>query len=271
MDHKNFVARYEKEIFLKTVNFLPATPLLSNDLHSHFNMLHITYVKSGYGTCRIKGKVWRLTPGTVHLVMPGEIHRYIADKKRPYQIYFIHIIWYGNIPEEFPRHIQIPVHKRKKISNYLKELSEIFHSRQDISSNFREYGLFSLVIADILRSAKEGKADSIKNYVPINTEDTLLNHVFKQLYGPPFKSPSIDLLAEYCKMSRRKFTALFKRLTGFSVRQYYMRNVMTYASTMLESKEFKLKDISIQCGYSTSQTFIHAYKKYFKNSHDMQL
>jgi AraC-like DNA-binding protein len=264
MDFRNFVSRYNKEIIIKAVNFLPATPLLSTNLHSHFNMVHMTYVKNGCGTCRIEGKIWNLIPGTMHFVMPGEIHQYVADAKKPYQIYFIHLNWYGAIPEEFPRHLHIPFRERTFFNKHLKELSEIFHSASDAVSDFKTYGLFSLLIADILKFSRATKAVSLKSYIPINSQEARLNYVFEQLYGPPFKSPNIDFLIEHYRVSRRKFTALFKKLTGMTVKQYYLRNVMTYASAMMGNKEFKLKDIAVQCGYSNSQNFLHAYKIYAK-------
>lgn len=264
MDFRNFVSRYKKEIILRSVNILPATPLLSTNLHSHFNTVHITYVKNGCGTCRIEGEIWNLIPGTIHFVMPGEIHQYVADAKKPYTIYFLHLNWYGTIPDEFPRHLRIPISKRTFFIKYLEELSEILRPASDAISDFRIYGIFSLLIADILRFSREIKAVSLKNYIPINSQDVKLNYVFEQLYGPPFKSPKIDLLIEHYRVSRRKFTALFKKITGMTVKQYYLRNVMTYATTMMENKEFKLKDIAVQCGYSNSQNFLHAYKIFVK-------
>ncbi len=268
MDFKDFTSRFGREIILDQVNFLPATPLLSTELHSHFNMVHIACVKLGCGMCRVKEKIWKLTPGAVHFVMPGEIHRYVADLKRPYQIYFLHLKWYGSISDELPRHLVIPSHERKSFYSKLRELAELFSLKSGICSDFRKYGLFSLVIADIMKFSQETKAVPLKGYILANSQDVKLNYVFKSLYGPPFEFPGIDVLSEHCEMSRRKFTALFKQLTGTTVKQYYMRNLMAYASTMLESKEFKIKDISAQCGYTNSQNFMNAYKKHFLRNKD---
>lgn len=262
MDFKDFTSRFGREIILDQVNFLPAAPLLSTELHSHFNMVHIACVKSGCGTCRVKDKIWKLAPGSIHLVMPGEIHRYVADLKNPYQIYFLHLRWYGSISEELPRYLVVPVHERKSFYSKLRNLAELFSSKPETDSDCRKYGLFALIIADIMKFSQETMAVPIKGYVLANSQDIKLNYVFKSLYGPPFEFPGIDALAEHCEMSRRKFTALFKKLTGTTVKQYYMRNLMAYASTMLESKEFKIKDIASQCGYTNSQNFINAYKKY---------
>ena len=262
MDFKDFTSRFGEEIILDQVSFLPATPDLSTKLHSHFDLVHIHCVKQGCGICRVKEKIWKLSPGVVHLVMPGEIHRYVADSKNPYQIYCMHIKWYGSISEELPRYLAVPVHERKNFYNKLRNLAELFSSKPEIGSDFRKYGLFALIMADIMKFSQETKAVPLKGYILSTSQDIKLNYVFKSLYGPPFEFPGIDVLAEHCEMSRRKFTALFKKLTGTTVKQYYMRNLMAYASTMLESKEFKIKDIASQCGYTNSQNFINAYKKY---------
>lgn len=264
MNVREFVSKYSKEIVLNAVNFLPATPLLSTDIHSHINIVHVTYVKKGYGTCRVGEETRHLVPGSVHVVMPGEIHRYCADAKKPYSIYFIHLVWYGPVPDELSRYFLIPSYGRKKFEGYLRELSRIFRSPKDESSEFRKYGLFSLLWADILKFSGKTEFVPIKNYLPVNSPEARLNYVFGKLYGPPFQFPGIDVLAEHCMMSRRKFTALFRKLTGMSLRQYYLRNVMTYASSMMKSGELKVKDIAVQCGYSNPQNFLHAYKLFIK-------
>ena len=261
MEFRDFTSRFGQEIMLSRVNFLPASPLLCTNLHSHFNVLHITCVKKGRGICRVKDKIWKLVPGSVHFVMPGEIHRYIADNKNPYQIYFLHFTWYGTVPNEFPRQLVIPAHARKRLYKYLHEMAELF-LKPEKTSGLRKYGLLALFLADILSFADEGRTVSISDYISGNSQDAKLNYAFERLYGPPFQFPGIDELAEHCEMSRRKFTDLFKKITGMSVREYYLRNVMTYAATMLESKEFSIKAMASQCGYSNSQNFLHAYKKY---------
>jgi len=262
MEFRNITSRFGEEIVLNQVNFLPATPLMSTDLHSHFNMLHITYVKKGRGICRVKGEIWELTSGSVHFIMPGEIHRYVADAKNPYHIYFMHLKWYGFIPDELPRQLIAPRNKRKNIYKNIHELSELFSSNSYIASDFRKYGLFSLFLSDVLKFSIKTKTTPLKDYISGNSQDAKLNYVFKRLYGPPFEYPSINELSEQCEMSRRKFTALFKKITGMTVKQYYLQNVMTYASSMIENKELKIKDIASQCGYSNPQNFLYAYKRY---------
>lgn len=260
MNVRDFVSRYGREIVIGAVNFLPASPLECTNLHSHFNMLHITYVKTGCGICRVKDGTTRLSPGTIHFVMPGEIHRYTADAAKPYRIYFMHLVWYGSIPDEFPRLMRVPPAERKRFCLRLAELSEVCKSTvRDASWEFRKFGLFSLLMADLLDFSCGTESVAMKSYVPVNSQEARLNYAMKQLYGPPFQFPGVDALAKHCMMSRRKFTTLFKKLTGMSVRQYYLRNVMSYAAGMMEAKELKLKDIAAQCGYSNAQNFLHAY------------
>jgi AraC-like DNA-binding protein len=265
MEFRDFTSRFAKEIILDRVNFLPATPRLSTNLHSHFNLLHIACIKKGCGICRVKGKIWKLFPGAVQFVMPGEIHRYVADEKNPYHAYFLHLNWYGSIPDDLPRQLTIPSRERKRVYKILQELSELF-SKPGRNSELKIYGLFSIFLADVIRFSQEMKATPLRDYISGNSQDAKLNYVFEKLYGPPFEFPGIDELAEHCEISRRKFTALFRKLTGMSIKQYYLRNVMTYAGMMMESKELKITDIAAQCGYSNSQNFLHAYKTFSDRS-----
>ena len=262
MDFRNFVSRLGSEIILREVNYFPAQPEEGTDLHTHFNRVHLTCVAGGYGVCTVWGNTWKLTPGTVHVVLPGEAHEYCADADKPYHIYFLHFDWFGKVPDELPRRMKIPHKQRRDFFRKLHELSQLYLQPTAAVTEFRKYGLMLLVMGELIRFAEENGGETLDQELPSGGSDHKLNTLMRSLYGPPFSFPGLDALAEECRMSRRKLIDMFRRYTGMSVKQYYLRNVMRYAESMFASGEFKAKDIARQCGYSNPQNFIFAYRRF---------
>jgi AraC-like DNA-binding protein len=262
MEFRNFAGRYGKGIILNSATFLPFNSKASEaTLHSHFDMLHIVYIKSGRATCLLKDKAWQLSPGKVHIVMPGEMHSYYTESKNLCSAYVLYVTWFGKIPSVLPRIVNIPPARRKKINNTLQALTELFLVPQNHVSDLRKYALFSLILAEIMELTENQKA-AFQNPSPTNSQDSRFKYVFKQLYGPPFKFPGLEHLAKHCGMSKRAFTSFFRKLTGMSAKQYFLRNVMTYAKMMIEENKFHPNQIAHQCGYSSTQNFLNAYRKY---------
>jgi AraC-like DNA-binding protein len=83
--------------------------------------------------------------------------------------------------------------------------------------------------------------------------------VFKALHGPPFNYPGIDALAEIRGVSRKSFTQWFRKVTGQSVKEYYLDKVMTYADKMLK-ENMPQKELAVRCGFSNAQNFMKAWR-----------
>ncbi len=262
MDYKNFISRFGNEIILVAANYLPATPDMTSHAHIHYNILHITYVWKGRGKCIMNDRSWSLVPGYLHTVLPGEFHEYRADCRRPYEIYFLHFVWYGPAPTTIPRYLKIPPKNRYRFRKQLHELSTLYRLPDAPEMEFRRYALLGLVFADILKFAAWQENNVGTSFQPLNGSDSEFTPVFELLYGPPFSYPGIDALAEVAGMERRTFTNWFRKTTGRSPKQYFLLNVMRYAKAMIASGEMKIKDLAIQCGYSNPQNFIAAWKKF---------
>jgi AraC-like DNA-binding protein len=79
--------------------------------------------------------------------------------------------------------------------------------------------------------------------------------------NPP---PTIALLAEKNNMSVSKLKSAFKRVYGTGIYEYYQKNRMQKARSMLQTGQYNVKEVGTQLGYSNLSNFSLAFKKEFK-------
>ena len=78
-------------------------------------------------------------------------------------------------------------------------------------------------------------------------------------------APTISILAKACAMSPTKFKNDFKTLYGLPVYEYYQKNRMAYARTLIQHGENSIKQVGMMVGYSNLGHFAAA----FKNEYNM--
>jgi len=228
-------------------------------MHLHPNRWHITYTVQGKGACIVGGQNYKLRPGLIHIVYPNEIHKYRADKKRPYTIYFLHINCGGPIPAMFPR--AIPASRLRR--NTLKIFGQLTYLCHGLNRkhSIRMHALLGVLLADMIEL--NAAPDPQNQIISRNKRGQVkFKDILEQLRTPPFKYPGINNLASQLNMSRRSFTQYFRKIAGMSVQEYYLTYRLTHAKMLVEAGELRVKEIACQCGYANSQNFIRAYKKY---------
>ena len=262
MDHLNFIKKLGNEIKLQTANYMIAKPISFTRTHLHPDLLHISYTVKGKGNCFVNNKRYSLRAGTIHIVFPNEPHRYESDQSDPYTIYFLHITWLGELPE-LERCFKI--RKKHILTARFKAITDLCWNIQSKTAEIRKTALLCDILADLIDMSKTKTVEK-QTFKNSASTDKKLASVLAKLCGPPFDFPGIDNLAESVGMGRRTFTNFFLENTEMSAMDYFLRNKMIYAKNLMDSKEFKLKEIAFQCGYNNSQNFLRAYKNYFKES-----
>lgn len=260
MDQADFIRKLGGEISLQRANLMIGTSKSVTNTHLHPDLMHISYTSHGKGYCFVNDKKYFLTPGTVHVVFPNEPHRYASDPANPYTVYFLHITWMGEVPE-IERTVKI--RKNHILGSMFKDITDLCWNIRSKTAEIRKTALFCDIMAELLDMSDTEKVEKQKLKNSALT-DKKLTSVLADLCGPPFVFPGIDKLAESVGMSRRTFTNFFLKNTEMSAMDYFLRNKMIYAKNLMDSKEFKLKEIAFQCGYNNPQNFLRAYKSYFK-------
>lgn len=265
MDFQKWVTRLGSEIILLEVNFFQSCENQGTSVHSHPGQLHVACFEKGSGICVISGVRHKIHPGDIYLILPGEMHQFQTDPQHPYRACFLHFSWFGQLPAELPQEIKIPRNARNGFFKLCKELSELSKKwSKQTGGEFFYYGNLLNFWGNLIRfAATAAKGDDPSR--PSTGINKLLNPVIEKLYGPPFFYPGIDELAEANNMSRRQLTKLFKAHIGCSIKQYYLANIMRYARKVRNRKNMTTAELARQCGYSSAQNFLLAYKKYFSH------
>ena len=263
MDFQKWVSRLGSEIYLQEVNYFQTSGDERFPLHTHPGQLHIACFERGTGICSINGIARKIRPGMLLIVYPRESHVFIPDQKRPYRACFLHFTWYGALPGELPKEMLIPRTERRAFFRLCRDLDESCHSGLSLPGGI--FFLYSHLLHFFGELLRLGAPMNVSGVLPERGLDKALNPVIKALFGPPFTYPGIDALAEKAGMSRRKLTRLFRQHTGCGIKQYFLANMMRYAEFMMQSGEYGSAQIARQCGYSTTQNFLLAFRNYRKN------
>ncbi|MBQ6473719.1 MAG: helix-turn-helix domain-containing protein [Victivallales bacterium] len=260
MEALNWLPKLGEEVIIQGVTYFQATPRGGTQMHIHLSRLHIVAFEKGGGTVVVNGVAYRIQPGDLFITYPGERHQFLPDGKRPYVAVFWHLLWYGKMPAELPRYLNLPKAERPSFFRLCRRAVKTWNAPESTETQLELYSLFLQMLADIWRIARatENKAQGL-GFAGV---DKTLNIVLNELHGPPFLYPGIDCLAEKAGVSRRFLTQLFRSRIGCGIKQYFLQNMMRYATRMLATGEERLCDIARQCGYSSTQNFLHARRTY---------
>lgn len=260
MDYSDFIKKLGNEISIKSANLMIATPTMATKKHLHPDLLHILYVAKGKGYCIVNNKKYTLSPGTIHVVFPNEPHMYMPEPSDPYTVYFLHINWLG---ETMGLERIFKVNSKHILPKLFRDITDHCWHIQSPTAELRKASLLCNILAELADMSRLEKVEKQKRRTSASMDKKLAS-ALALLSGPPFIFPGIDTLAKSAGMSRRSFTNFFQKNTEMSARDYFLRNKMIYAGNLMDSKEFKLKEIAFQCGYNNPQNFLRAYKTYFR-------
>lgn len=73
--------------------------------------------------------------------------------------------------------------------------------------------------------------------------------------------PTLDELAQLCRVSPRHFSRLYRGLTGEGVTTHIAHTQITRAKAMLEQRDLPLKEISARLGFSNPGSFSTAFRR----------
>ncbi len=76
-----------------------------------------------------------------------------------------------------------------------------------------------------------------------------------------FEATTIDAAADQLGLARRRFTSLFKQLTGESWLAYVRRLCIEHAKTLLRDTTLPITSVAFECGFDDLSTFYRQFKR----------
>lgn len=228
--------------------------------HSHSeNSFEIHYFPSGNGKMIVENKEYLISPKTIIITGPFINHEQIPTPiLTKYSIYltifkekennlissFLNVLQWGGIDKnncgEIFNKIKLELELKKigyieKVECYLKEL---------IISIIRNYNI---------SFSKE--KENVENDLLFKIEAIFLNE---------FKTITISDMANRLYMSVRQLQRFLNKYYKKNFNQLKIEARMNYSLSLLKDTNYSIKEIAINCGYSTTEHFSQAFKKSFK-------
>ncbi|MFC3748227.1 helix-turn-helix domain-containing protein [Paenibacillus sp. GCM10012306] len=221
----------------------------------------IIYCVNGEGWYRVQGqKTQLLQKGSAVIIPAGIEHEYASSTEHPWSIYWWHMKG-ENAADFFSgsdgacEPIPIPVDKSLKIVELFDECYELLQKGYTLHHIIYVSQLACHLAAILkfsqlqpLSSQQQRHKHDIERSVKFMTE-----HLEEHL--------SLKELAAESKLSIPHFTHMFKKATGYSPIDYYLRLKVQLACQHLDLTDHSIKEISHRLGFQDPYYFSRLFKK----------
>ena len=217
----------------------------------------------GKGWVKLGKDVYDLNPGNLVVILPGKVHSYGSDSEHPWTIHWCHAA--GSATRYFTdmlaRKDVLPI---LHVSCYLN-LVPLFEAMIDelslgYSTNHLTVASMALghLLALIATGGQSAQVDQFsRNRIPLAID------YMKSRWQ---KTVTVPDIARACNLSTSHFSTLFKKSTGYSPLDYFLRLKMQRAAEMLDTTTRPLKEIAADVGFSDPLYFSRVFHRIYKIS-----
>ena len=240
------------------------------DLARH-TALEVFYVLGGAGTFELDDVPHACRTGDVVVVPVGSAHRILDDPGRPLSLLGVRIepaVWAG-VPDlvqqlpigRIPRDAVLSARVRAEVRRLLVEQTGRQSGRAAMMVALALQLLAGLARSKSLRdqpggSQVEARSD-LRGAVAAYVAD--LGHRF-------FEAARLDGVARQLGMSRRRFTALFREVTGATWADYVRRLRVGHAKRLLRATDRSVLAVAFESGFEDLSSFYRAFERLEKTT-----
>ena len=214
----------------------------------------ILYVVRGKGYCYLDSQRVELHVGSLVILDCYLPHRYGTDSG--WEIYWIHFdgrmardyfeaIVQGRRQLILPRSVYHAAHGLEKIYNMFhidKRINEALISKS-ITSVLTEFLVTELPEESVPEHSS--RIEEVLSYINENIDQPL----------------TLESLAQRVSLSPFYFSRVFRRETGYTLREYLINTRINAARFYLRTTQLSLKEITYRCGYGSDSTFCTTFKR----------
>lgn len=238
--------------------------------HSHSkNSFELHYIAEGYGTLIADGKTYNITPGTFFMTGPGIAHEQISSSSHPmteYGVYLqVHTPLTGSTGVMMPSFLAHTfwIGPAEKSIHTLME--QIFLELKLLTYGY-ELMLPALLEQLILLVTRHYKAQQPTNSpLPLASihPDDLTYLTIEEAFLYDYKTLTLDGLAKQVNLGKRQTERLLQKHYNKTFSQKKTEARMSAACLLLQETNKPIATIAEELGYSSSEHFTYAYKKYY--------
>lgn len=237
-------------------------------LHCHDDF-EVYFFIDGEGYFLIEGNCYTLSPFTLLVIRPGEVHCFKSTGEKHYERYVINFDSdFLNLDEGDASLIYSPFMNREHGKNNLYKIN--YNSIiVNIFNDFNEISLLSLegmtlaaksslemLLTKIYLTSKQQNADVGKD----SLSSELINEVLKYINENISSQLTLDIIASQFFISKYHLSRLFKKLTGVSVIDYVIRK-RVFLSQQLLKGGFTSSQVCVKAGFGDYSAFYRSFKR----------
>jgi AraC-like DNA-binding protein len=234
-------------------------------IHTH-SAIEICYLAEGRQNYRALGRDYLLKGGDLFITKPDEPHSTGKQPQEKGSLFWLHLTapkknkpLLGLHPlfgKELYNSISQIDGKCYPGSPLIRELFEKLYEQLKVPENLlRKITISNLLVSLILEIVKCSEN-------PVRTEDRNLNKVIQYMNEKAESKISVPEMAEFMGMSVSRFKARFRHETGMPPAEYYLRLKIAKAREFLEKGRGNVSETAMRFGFSSSQHFATAFKRF---------
>lgn len=162
-----------------------------------------------------------------------------------------------------PENVNRKFYDEREISNTLRlVLNQLFS--MNLSDNTKRI-YFQGKVLEILSLYFSNRQPDMESCPFLNDEAVVrkIKHAKEHLLKNLDASPSLKELSKFAGLNEFQLKAGFKEIYGSTVFGYLLDHKMDHARVLLDTKKYKVNEVSSQVGYTNTSHFIAAFKKKF--------
>lgn len=218
------------------------------------NFVDLTYILEGSATYIVNGEIFKAEKGDLICIPFGSRRHAEIDPEQPMVCYAANFDLYDRNGKEID--LPFPIHSKVGLQQELMML----YQELNIHWVQKKPG-YQMKVRSIFLDILYHYYQKLYFKEQFENKDPRIQNVIRFIYNNYRNSIEVDDLALLAGLNPAYFGLIFKKSTGFSVKEFINRVRIDNAENMLSSGQFKIKEVAANCGFDD----YYYFSKVFKN------
>ena len=276
-NHNNFTGRKVTEKF-EDVSFSENTShrIWLNEQAENYsnhwhNILEIAIPLENYYDYNVKGENYRLVPGDIFIVPPGELHSITAPSTGRRFIYMLNTLpisklkGFSSIQTLLSKPILLKKETHPKVYDEIYSLLISIRNEYFGASEYADLYIESLLINLLIKLGENYNSDkelfpSVRLY---KQKEYVIkfNQALEYIDTHYMDEVTLEDVADKIGFSKYHFSRLFKQYTGYTFCDYLTYRRIKIAEEYLASPDYSITEVAMLAGFSSISTFNRLFKQ----------
>ncbi|MEN1785158.1 MAG: AraC family transcriptional regulator [Bacteroidota bacterium] len=214
-----------------------------------------------------KGSIWcdgvksEIGPKSYYIIPKGTAHKYCADKKDPWTIYWMHFdgsnaaSWIDGMHSNA---IPLNMHNNALRENTLTMIGEMYAALED-SFSFDSLGYCCVIFGYLLGTLKYAKQYPSRK--SLSSKRELVKSAIDFMKANLHRKIALKEISDFLDISLSHFCLLFKQEMSHAPMEYLAMVRVQKACALLSTTDIKIKEIAMEVGFEDPFYFSRMFSK----------